>query len=259
MRLSCHKTLLYIVLDTTGSAQRLVEIMKKAWPTADNIDACIEGWGNQYTIDWNNIVGSSIYAVPDTYSKRSLIKNERSLAKTERLFIAIRKKHKHKRISLISYQELITAPRFKFLRDRLNVHMAGYFYYLRGNNELQSASVMVVLGSPIPRIDSLCQMTRDYFGDPSIPDVPPKVLWRWGDDIPCQLHMARDQFSVAELVQAVGRSRYVSKERVVYILCSQGDIDRVEKFIPGIEVLSRDDLLDPVCAPKTKTQVMLID
>ena len=250
---------MYIVLDTTGNAQRLGEVMKRAWSDCENISDCIEKWGNQYTIDWNNNPGSTIYAVADSFSKRSLINTQKSLAKTERLFIAIRKKHKHKRISLISYSEIVKSRRFKSLRDRLKVHSSGYFYYVRGNNQFQSASVMVVLGSPIPSMNSFCQMTRDYFGDPSIPDIPSRILLRWGDDIPQQLHMARDQFCVAELVQAIGRSRYVRKERVVYLLCSKWDIRNVEKFIHGIQVISRDDLLDPVCAPKTKTQVMLVD
>ncbi|HBG01896.1 MAG TPA: hypothetical protein DDW87_10040, partial [Firmicutes bacterium] len=158
-------------------------------------------------------------------------------------------------VAVISYKGWEKRQEFKALKEVFGKRMTyEHFFNLRGSNDLQDNSVFIIIGTPFLPFHNYCQIARDYYADPLIPDVDAMALASLGKNLNKKLQIVGEVFTTCEVVQAVGRSRYLNEKRWVYVLSNE----EMEEYIAEIEVISERELIKQSGTPMTSVQEDLL-
>lgn len=249
-------TATYFAMDFTGNGKRLELVLNRAKELASTSDfpTAVSAWGRENIgIDWLTNPGSRIIQVGESANAKSNLPMRKN--RIRRVLMAIHKRHPRNHVAVISYKGWEKKQEFKALKEVFGKRMTyEHFFNLRGSNDLQDNSVFIIIGTPFLPFRNYCQIARDYYGDPLIPDVDAKTLARSGKNLNKNLQIVGEVFTTSEVVQAVGRSRYLNEKRWVYVLSNE----EMQEYIAEIEVISEREFIKQSGTPMTSVQEDLL-
>lgn len=246
----------YLTLDFTGNADRLELVLNRAKELASTPDypTDVSAWGrDKLGIDWVTSSGSRILQVGKASNAKSNLAMRKN--RVRRVLMAIHSRHPRNNVAVISYKGWAKRQELQSLQEIFGKRLSyEHFFNLRGLNNLQDKSVFVIIGTPLMNFHQFCQIARDYYADPLIPDVSAVTIASLGKNLSHELQIVREVFTTCEMVQAIGRSRYVNKKRWVYVLSNED----LQEYIPEIEGIAERELIKQSGTPMTAVQEDLL-
>ncbi len=227
----------YIALDFTADVRRLNMVLQRAKCITGSPEYPVEvtEWGEDLRIDWVESTESEIIQIGDASNAKYSIQNRPRAIRN--VLLSIAKRHPRANICVISYKGFEEVLKIEEIFGPGTQY--AYFHNLRGMNEIENSSVLIIVGTPILNPLHLWQRTRDYFGDPSIPNAIGRKLRERLDNQSYYVTQMREVYTVNEMVQAVGRSRYVRKKRTIYVLSGE----ELGRHLAPVKEISEDAFL----------------
>ena len=175
----------YLAMDFTGNGKRLELVLDRAKELVSNSDypTAVSTWGrDNIGIDWVTNPGSRIVQVGKASNAKSNLPMRKE--RIRRVLMAIHKRHPRSHVAVISYKGWEKKLEFQALKEVFGKRMTyDHYFNLRGSNDLQENSVFIIIGTPFLPFRDYCQIARDYYADPLIPDVDAKALASLGKNL----------------------------------------------------------------------------
>jgi hypothetical protein len=174
------------------------------------------------------------------YSKRSLVGKDR-MGATEKQRVAEEQARTARAIKYVMQREGVSGQvgliTHKGCADALGeelgipVERRGHFYNVRGSNDFNDCDVLIVVGTPIPKLEEVEWWARTLYADDPDPIQTTKADRRYTDP---RLAGLLDYLVNSELTQAAHRNRPIRNDGRTVISLTAGEID----FLPITEEIT---------------------